>query len=462
MKVVGLITEYNPFHNGHKYHIEQAKEITGADYCVAVMSGNFVQRGTPAVMDKYSRAKMALNNGVDLVLELPVCYATGSAEYFAHGAISILDKLGVVNTLCFGSECGNISLLTSAAQFLLHAPEAFENQLQDYMREGLTYPAARLKALEHSMCDTNTTCYQRTANLCGSTNLPIDKSMICQSNFSDRQSLSKILTEPNNILGIEYSKALIKFSSSIEPITIQRISAHYHERELSEAKPYDSNDLELCDPVISSATAIRNSINQQREISADSLTAAAQSVPEDVAKYLKDHYHITYPITEEDFAQILKYKLCQEDSSSLANYLDITSDLAERLKNIKDFNMKINSLIQEIKTRNMTLTRINRALIHVLLNIKTDTMNKYIEADYTPYARILGIRKESTPLLRSIEKHGRIPMITKVSKAEGQLDALGMQMLSEDIFAANIYNQAVYQKYGTTLLNEYKHGICMV
>jgi predicted nucleotidyltransferase len=435
MKVVGLITEYNPFHNGHKYHIEQARKITGADYCVAVMSGDFVQRGTPAVMDKYSRAKMALNNGVDLVLELPVCYATGSAEFFAQGAISILDKLGVVNTLCFGSECGNISLLTSAAQFLLHPPEAFDNQLKDFMREGFTYPAARLKALEHSMSDLN---------------------------FSDRQSLSKILTEPNNILGIEYSKALIKFSSSIEPVTIQRISAHYHESDLSDSKPYNSNDLELCDPVISSATAIRNSINQQREKSTVSLAAAAQSVPEDVAKYLNDNYHITYPITEEDFAQMLKYKLCQEDSSSLADYLDITSDLAERLKNIKDFNMNISSLIQEIKTRNMTLTRINRALIHVLLNIKTDTMKKYIEADYTPYARILGIRKESTPLLRSIEKHGRIPMITKVSKAEERLDALGMQMLSEDIFAADIYNQAVYQKYGTSLLNEYKHGICIV
>ncbi len=435
MKVVGLITEYNPFHNGHKYHIEQARKVTGADYCVAVMSGDFVQRGTPAMMDKYSRAKMALNNGVDLVLELPVCYATGSAEYFAHGAVSILDKLGVVNALCFGSECGNISRLTSAAQFLLHAPEVFENQLQDYMRDGLTYPAARLKALEHSMDDLGS---------------------------SDKHSLSKILTEPNNILGIEYSKALIKLSSSIEPVTIQRISAHYHEKELSDVRPYNSNDLELCDPVISSATAIRNTINQQRELPADAITAAVQSVPEDVAKYLRDNYQITYPITEEDFATIIKYKLRNEDSKSLARYLDITPDLAERIKNIKDFNMSISILIQNIKTRNMTLTRINRALLHILLSIKTESMRKYMEADYTPYARILGIRKESTPLLRHIEKQGRIPMITKVSKAEEQLDALGMQMLSEDIFAADIYNQAVYQKYGTSLLNEYKHGICIV
>ncbi len=435
MKVVGLITEYNPFHNGHKYHIEQARKITGADYCVAVMSGDFVQRGTPAVMDKYSRTKMALNNGVDLVLELPVCYATGSAEYFAHGAISILDKLGVINTLCFGSECGDISLLSKAAQFLLHTPESFENQLQDYMRAGLTYPAARQKAFVQSMGEPNP---------------------------SDRQSLSKILTEPNNILGIEYSKALIKLSSPIEPITIQRISAHYHDKELSDRTSYTSNDPTLCDSVISSATAIRNTINQQSKLSSDAIATAAESVPEDVAKYLLDHYHVTYPITEEDFSQILKYKLRQEDSTSLAKYLDVTPDLADRLKNIRDINMPFHSLVQEIKTKNMTLTRINRALLHILLNIKTETVKQYITTDFTPYARVLGIRKEATPLLRHIEKHGRISIISKVSKAEDELDTLGKQMLSEDIFAADIYNQAVYQKYGTSLQNEYKHGICLV
>jgi predicted nucleotidyltransferase len=435
MKVVGLITEYNPFHNGHKYHIEQAKKITGADYCVAVMSGNFVQRGTPAVIDKYSRAKMALNNGVDLVLELPVCYATGSAEYFAHGAVSILDKLGVINTLCFGSECGDITLLNAAAQFLLDAPKDFERQLQEFMKDGLTFPAARSKAFEQSIGDLAT---------------------------SDRHSIAKILTEPNNILGIEYNKALINLSSSIEPITIQRIAAHYHEQELSTGYPCTGNDLEYCDPVISSATAIRNSINQQKELSAEAIASVTHSVPEDVAQYLMDHYHSTYPITEEDFAAILKYRLRHEDSKSLTEYLDITPDLAERLKNIQDYNKNVSSLVQEIKTKNMTLTRINRALLHVLLNIRTESMKDYIENDYTPYARILGIRKESTPLLRSIEKYGRIPMITKVAKAEKQLDLLGMQMLSEDIFAADIYNQAVYQKYGTTLPSEYKHGVCMV
>ena len=155
MKVVGLVTEYNPFHNGHKYHIEEAKRVAGADYTVAVMSGNFVQRGTPAVIDKYSRAEMALKNGVDLVLELPVCYATGSAEFFAHGAISLLDKLGIVDYLCFGSECGDIELIQTAAEFLNNTPDSFENILSSSLKKGLTYPAARLKALEHSLSQSD-------------------------------------------------------------------------------------------------------------------------------------------------------------------------------------------------------------------------------------------------------------------------------------------------------------------
>lgn len=436
MKVVGLITEYNPFHNGHKYHIAQAREITGADYCIAVMSGNFVQRGAPAVMDKYSRTIMALNNGVDLVLELPVCYASASAEYFAQGAVSILDKLGIVNTLCFGSECGDISPLSLAARFLSAPPEAFEEHLQTSLKEGLSYPAARLKALEYTLRTTDSQ--------------------------SEYPFLSQILSEPNNILGIEYSKALLKLSSSIEPVTIPRISAHYHAQELTGARPGSSDMPESDSPLISSATAIRNSIKQHEGRYEDALSAAAQSVPDDVARYLRDNYQVTFPITEEDFAPILRYKLRQEDRRSLSKYLDITPDLADRLSNRRDLNQALPALLREIKTKNLTLTRINRALIHILLNIKTDTMQQYLSAGCTPYARILGIRKESTPLLRCIEKNGRIPMITKVSSADKRLDTLGMQMLSEDIFAADIYNQAIYQKYKTLLPNEYQHGVCLI
>lgn len=465
MKVVGLITEYNPFHNGHKYHINEAKQVTGADYVIAVMSGNFVQRGTPAIIDKYTRAEMALNNGVDLVLEIPVCYATGSAEYFAYGAVSLLDKLGIVDMLCFGSECGDIGLLNDAANFLLNTPASFDDKLQSYLKDGFTYPAARAKALLQSL----------------------------KSNHTDNhQALSKVLTEPNNILGIEYVKAIRRLNSSIEPVTIQRISAHYHDKDLTDNKTAELNNsdlpgsalpsidltdidssrvnvdlfsvnlsdepLEKSDTKISSATAIRKAIYSKTEISSDYFSDIQNSVPQDVYQKLENSYHITFPITEEEFSQIIKYKLLTQDNRELAEYMDITSDLADRLKKITEYNLSLQELTQAIKTKNMTLTRINRALIHLLLNLRTDHIDEYNKNGYTQYARVLGVKKESTNLLRRIERNERIPVITKVSKAEDQLPPIAYRMLSEDILAAHLYNQAVYEKYKTTIPNEYKHG----
>jgi len=442
MKVVGLVTEYNPFHNGHKYHIEEAKRVAGADYTVAVMSGNFVQRGTPAVIDKYSRAEMALKNGVDLVLELPVCYATGSAEFFAHGAISLLDKLGIVDYLCFGSECGDIELIQTAAEFLNNTPDSFENILSSSLKKGLTYPAARLKALEHSLSQSD--------------------------NSKRSQDILKLLAEPNNILGIEYVKAISNLSSSMIPITITRKAAHYHEKGLSEQKEptadfqmtVPDDDMAFGDITISSATAIRNVIQGIGNTS--NLSRAKHSVPSDVYEFFNANYQKTFPITIEDFSQIIKYKLLSEDNQSLTHYVDITRDLADRMMNIIDYNVSITELTKNIKTKNMTLTRINRALIHLLLNIQSDNFREYNRNGYSPYARVLGIKKESSHLLRKIIKNGKIPVITKVSKASEQLDALGMKMLSEDLFATHLYNQAIYEKYQASITNEFKHGICIV
>lgn len=175
MKIVGLITEYNPFHNGHLYHMQKAKEITGADSVIAVMSGNYVQRGAPAIMPKHLRAEMALEAGIPLVLELPVCYASGSAEYFADGAISLFEKLGCIDSICFGSECGDYYLLEKVAHVTADEPEAYKQTLQDALKQGLSFPLARQAALK--------------------------------AYFQD-PSLDDILEQPNNILGIEYIKAL--------------------------------------------------------------------------------------------------------------------------------------------------------------------------------------------------------------------------------------------------------------
>jgi predicted nucleotidyltransferase len=435
MKVVGLVTEYNPFHNGHKYHIEEAKRVTGADYVIAVMSGDYVQRGTPAVIDKYSRAEMALRNGVDLVLELPVCYATGSAEYFAHGAVSLLDKLGIVDYLCFGSECGDIRLLSEAAKLLTNTPASYDEQLQAFLKDGLTYPAARLKAFRH---------------------------IIEKNSFPNGDALSQVLTEPNNILGIEYMKALRNLDSSIVPVTIRRISAQYHDSQLALSDSLPQYDVSFVENLtISSATAIRKAIHG-KAASDEYFEEIHHSVPEDVFHLLKEQFQKTYPITEEDFALIMKYKLLTENRQTLAGYLDITQDLADRLTNITDYNKSVEELALDIKTKNITLTRVNRALIHMLLNIRFADLEEYSRNGYSQYARVLGIKKESSRLLRKIEKAERIPIITKVAKADKQLNSSALRMLELDILAAHLYNQVVYEKYHTILPNEYKRGVCII
>ncbi len=444
MKTVGLITEYNPFHNGHKYHIDEAKRLTGASYVIVVMSGNYVQRGAPAIIDKYSRAKMALDNGADLVLELPVCYATASAEFFAYGAVALLDKLGIVDYLCFGSESGDIHPLMEAAQFLSNPAKSFDNQLRHFLKEGFTYPAARLKALGTSFEAMET---------------------------GKGQALTQILTEPNNILGIEYLKALLYFQSKIKPVTIKRVSNHYHDTQLSDkliqpelslTRSTDTTREKVAiNPVISSATAIRRAMEPENTDDFSSLIKAKSSVPSNVFQILEKNYLTTYPITGEDFSSIIKYKLLTENKRTLTEYLDITADLADRLKNMSNLHLSIAELTNEIKTKNMTLTRINRALLHILLNIKTKTLKEYMDEGYILYARILGVKKQSSHLIRKIEKQENLPIITKVSKAKEQLNPLALSMLNEDITAAHLYNQGVYAKYKTSLPNEYKQGIIL-
>jgi predicted nucleotidyltransferase len=413
MKAVGLITEYNPFHNGHLYHIEEAKRITGADYAVVVMSGNFVQRGAPAFLDKYSRTKMALSCGADIVFELPVCFSTSSAELFALGAVSLLDKLGIVEFLCFGSECGDITLLEKAAAILLEEPEQYKSVLSQFIKNGKTFPAARMEAIKTVSQD-----------------------------ISD-----SVLASPNNILGTEYIKALLKLSSNMKPVTIQRISADYHSLELSSLK----------EASVSSATAIRKNLREKK-----SPANLKNQIPEPVYKILLEEYLKTYPVFDEDYSLLLQYKLMQETSGSLAAYTDITPDLARRISDIKSQGLTFTELTKLVKTRQWTLTRINRGLIHVLLNLYTNNLNTYKAEGYTQYARLLGFKKTSSHLIREIVKIGKIPVITKMADAGKQLDNTGLTMLKEDIFASHLYNQVVYNKYGTTMKDEYTRGVIIV
>lgn len=414
MKVVGLIAEYNPFHNGHHYHINEARNMAEADYCVVVMSGDYVQRGTPAFLDKYTRTRMALLCGADLVLELPVCFAAGSAEYFSMGAVSLLEGLGVVDSLCFGSECGSVDMLSSASQILISEPPLFKKLLNESLRSGKTFPQSRMDALIPLMPEAD----------------------------------ASLFASPNNILGMEYIKALITLKSSITPLTVKRISAEYHQDTLNENTTAGS--------VISSATAIRRSLKDGM-----ALTSLKNHIPAKAYSLLEASYQKTWPVLEDDFSLLLQYKLMTETSTSLTRYLDVTPDLAGRIKNFERPGFSFSEAAKFMKSRQWTLTRINRSLLHILLNITENSMQQYKSGGYAQYARILGIKKSASPLLRSMAKKSRLPLITKVGGTADKLNKTAQAMLKEDLFAAALYNEVIWNKFGKLEKSEYHQGIIL-
>lgn len=402
MRVVGLIAEYNPFHNGHKYHIEKAKEVANADFAVVVMSGNFVQRGAPAIIPKHLRAEAALQSGADLVIELPVCYATGTAEQFAYGAVSLLDKLGCVDTVCFGSECGDIEPLKSLAKILCDEPAEYKENLHSNLRSGMSFPLARQKAIQ-SLCDSH--------------------------------YLAELLEQPNNILGIEYMKALYRLGSNIEPMTIRREVSYYHDTELQEQ--------------FSSASALRQVIED-----GDYAKLYGQ-IPSECMPILEDSYSVRYPVYANDFSLLLKYKLLNETSTSLVEYADVSEELANRIYNRLNDYVTFDQFCELLKTKEITYTRISRALIHVLLGVKK------IDYNEIEYARVLGFRKNSSDLLTNLKKLSVVPLISKLTTCD-ELSENAKKMLKIDLFASNLYESIVTETFKSPFINEFQHTIKII
>lgn len=427
MKIVGLITEYNPFHNGHLYHIKKAKEVTGADTVIVVMSGNYVQRGAPAIMPKHLRAEVALEAGVPLVLELPVCYACGSAEFFAEGAISLFEKLGCIDSICFGSECGDYYLLEKIARVAADEPEEYQVYLKEALRNGKSFPRARQEALKAYLKDP---------------------------------SLDEILEQPNNILGIEYIKALYTRKSPIGAYTIRRKVSGYHDKELS--------------PGYSSASAIRrllafagNSVHLESEKMYDEpglsevLTRLEDQVPPSCIRSLEETHRVRYPVYANDFSLFFRYKLLTETRESLSEYLDMTEELANRMLNHSNDFITFDQFCDLLKTRDMTYSRISRCMLHILLNIRTEDLIHYKEQGDCQYARLLGFRKDGAKLLTLIKRTSSVPLLTKLTQTEA-LSETGLRMLKQDIFAADLYESVVTNKFKMPFLSEYQQQIIRV
>lgn len=429
MKIVGLITEYNPFHNGHLYHIKEARRVTGADAVIVVMSGDYVQRGVPAVMPKRLRAEMALSCGASAVFELPACYAAGSAEYFAVGAVSLLDSLGVVDSICFGSECNDLDALSHVADILSREPDDYRSLLRKNLKKGISFPSARHDALLEY------------------TRIP---------------AYAALLDDPNNILGIEYLKALKKLHSHMTPFTIQREGSHYHDKKLSSES-------------FSSASAIRSllaysgsTLRTERSGGTFEDTAFSsilgeleEQVPSCCLELLKDYHRVQYPVYQNDFSILLKYKLLNKHPGSLVRYQDVSEELANRICTQLNNFFNYKQFAELIKTRETTQTRINRALLHIMLGLKKDDMAEYMNNGYHYYARLLGCRRDCSKLISLIAKESRLPLLVRLSESEALPDT-GQKMLRNDVLASNLYMSVVTDKFKTAFQNEYKQALLKV
>lgn len=380
MIISGIVAEYNPFHLGHAYHIAETKRITNCDGIIIAMSGNFVQRGYPAIIDKMHRTKMALLNGADIVFELPCIYSLSSAEFFALGAVSLFDSLGCVNYMSFGSESDNAELLNSTAKILSFESEDFSQSIKKHLSSGVSFPVARKLAL-HEMFTTD---------------LPL--------NFDE------IINSPNNLLGIEYCKQLLRFNSRISPVTIKRLGNKYHDPTLNE--------------IFSSATSIRKYLLEDKNIE-----ILKNELPLSVYKIILSLINNGYDFTKEDrMVKYLKYKqFCMDyDGINMERLPDVSEGLHNRIaRNISSMK-KYDEIIEDIKTKRYTYTRISRILCQYFIGFDNfDT--KVLRSLPCPYARILGFTSVGAGILRKMKNSSSIPLFSKLPKDRNETLKLDLQ-----------------------------------
>ena len=407
MKVAGVIAEYNPFHNGHQYHLEQTRKLTGADYIVVIMSGDFVQRGGPAITDKYLRVKSALENGADLVIQMPVTGSTLSAGEYAKCGVETLSRLGIVTDISFGCEAKNAAeqqLLIKTAGFLHDESKAFQSILAEGMRRGLTFPAARANAL----CSF----WEREPGL--------------------QNTLQTVLASPNNILALEYLHANLETDHPMVPCMVTRTGAAYHEQSLSDAASFPS------------ATAIRQRLFKQYSDSGkidrsdDILTGhIPSSSNQALTEYLASHR----PLSEDDFSDMLFYALrSQKDSLSerFSQDIELSNTIKNKLETFSDWK----TFALSCKGKNQTLTAVNRYLTHILLGIDAAMLSKMRESGFAPYARVLGFHRDAAPLLSKMNDAATIPVITHPAQALRDMDADLASLFRLDLACAELYSYA--------------------
>lgn len=446
MTVLGIVTEYNPFHNGHLLHLQKSKETASADYVIAVMSGNFVQRGEPAIVNKWARTAMALSAGVDLVIELPVVYAISSAEFFAEAAIKILDSLGIVNSLCFGSETGSIAPLNVLAEILVKEPEEYKQYLKQYLNSGLSFPLAREKAI----CSYIQTLDQ-FRNTVNTNNLDLK----CVQNMH-MHDLHNILGSSNNILGIEYLKALKRLNSHIVPYTIKRQANLYNEENLtgkiSSATAIRKHMKEIENMIDESKSYHTHHIHDQKDIN--------HALPSESLNIIMNEFENGKgPVLISSFENIILAILRKISTDEIKRYPNINEGLENRIKKAARVSGSLEELMENICTKRYTRTRIQRMILSILLGI-TSSQFQYFNAHGGPqYIRVLGFNNKGRELLAEINKQARLPVIVKTANFINSDNQPLKKMLELEAMASDIYvlgyNNPGYRFAG----QEYTEGV---
>ncbi len=386
MKVIGIIAEYNPFHFGHLHHLNQSKELTGSTHSIAVMSGNFVQRGEPAIIDKWARAEMAIKNGIDLVFELPFVFATSSAEYFGEAGVKLLDSLGIVECVSYGSETGSSEQIEKAAEFLAEENEDFRILLKKNLSEGLSFPFAREKALTKIA-----------------------------------PGLGDVLNHSNNILAVEYIKAAKRIGSKMDFVPIMRVGSNFNESSL--------DNHSFC-----SATAIRKELYKGDSCNVN------KTMPYESFKILMDSEsescNSSYP-RKEDLFNCLQYKIRTAGNEKLASIAGMREGLENRLMSAAYKSLDYTSFIKMVESKRYPKSSVQRLLLHLLLDLKKSELNEFRNAD-SPYARVLGFNDKGKQLLKEIKKKSDAMIITNVNRQKPDTELL-QKMLEYDIKATDFY-----------------------
>lgn len=373
---IGIVAEYNPFHNGHKYQIDKIRESNPFSNIIVVLGGNYTQRGNLSIVDKFTKTEMALNSGADLVLELPQIFQSSSASYFSKQAVNILNKTNIVDAICFGTENMNVEELRDISMFLLNEPIAYKDAIKSYLKQGHSFPKSRSLALKE---------------------------------FSFNE-----LSTPNNILAVEYMKSLISLESAIIPMPINRTN-NYHDVKIN--------------GTITSATSIRENVENTDLIKS--------TIPEEAFDiFYKSITKNTYSLNE--MSKTFRYLFLSKPKEEILEIVDFTDDLYNRFYNILKTEFLIDNIVEKMCCKNVTKTRIQRMILSVLLNNKDSDIKSFDKNGY-PFVRVLGFKKDKQEILSNLIEKSDIKIVTNLKNANKVLNKHELSLLDNDIKKSNLF-----------------------